>query len=96
MSNGIVIKDPNGVVLLDSTVITYSLLATIYCPANGTATLEITTNGLTPFAQVYLTDSFSITTTPTLATATISEVSGKTICTVGGGSVGCTVLVFAK
>ena len=96
MSNGIKIRDANGTVLLDTTTITYTLLGTLYCPAGQSASATFSSNGLTPFAQVYPTDTFSVTTAPTLATATITTSGSNTTCSMAGGTIGCTALVFAK
>ena len=96
MPNGLKISDSAGKTILDSTTITYTLLGTLYCPANQTTTKQFTVGALTPFSVVYLTDTFSITTAPVLATASTTVSNGVASCTLSGGTVGCTAYVFAK
>ena len=96
MSNGLVIKDAAGVMVFDTTVITYSLLGTLYCAANSTASAVYETNGLSSIVQVFLTDPITITQIPTLATATLTVSGNNTTCSMSGGSVGCTALVYVK
>lgn len=94
MPNGIKILDATNKTILDTSTITFSLLGTIYCAANGTATATFNTNGLAVSTQVYVTDTFPVTIAPTLATVTTTVSGTSTTCSLAGGNVGCTALVF--
>lgn len=96
MSSGIRAYNPAGQIVFDTTIITYSLIGTLYCPANGSASAVYETNGLAVTAQVFLTDSFLVTVTPTLASAAFTTNGNFTTCNVSGGTAGCTVLVFVS
>ena len=95
MSDGLKVLDAVGNVILDSTTLTYTLFGTIYCPAGQTVSQQFTVGDLLPFALVYLTDTFAVTITPTLANISVVTTNGVAVCNVSGGTVGCTAYVFA-